>query len=90
MLTPDAVVQDGGEASVGPEGFYPFFGRMHGAFSGIHCTLHDTIAEDDKVSCSWSCMMWHTGDGLGVPATNKCIESNSFTIKWTKAPNAKK
>ena len=80
MLTPDAVIQDGGVASVGPEGFYPFFDRMHAAFSGIHVTPHDMIAEEDKVCVRWSCTMWHTGDGLGMPATNKCIEISGISV----------
>src|SRR5215472_15898404 len=80
MLAPDAVIQEGSGASVGPEGFYPFFDRMHAAFSGIHVTIHDTIAEDDKVFVRWSCMVWHTGDGLGMPATNKSIEVSGMSL----------
>src|SRR4029077_17818250 len=28
LLAPEAVIQDGGDAAVGPEGFYPLFDRM--------------------------------------------------------------
>src|ERR1700731_642113 len=49
MLAPEAVIQEGGDASVGPEGFYPFFDRMQAAFSEMHLTIHDTVTEADKV-----------------------------------------
>jgi predicted ester cyclase len=80
VLTPDAVIQEGSAASVGPEGFYPFFDRIHAAFSGIHVILHDMIAEDDRVFVRWSCIMWHTGEGLGMPPTNKGIEVSGMSL----------
>jgi steroid delta-isomerase-like uncharacterized protein len=80
MMAPDAVIQESGEAVKGPEGFYPFFDRMQAAFSDIHVTVHDAIAEQDTVCLRWSCTMKHTGDGLGIPSTGKSIQITGISI----------
>ena len=80
MLTPDAVMQEGGEAVKGPEGFYPFFDRMQAAFSDIHVTIHDALAEEDRVCLRWSCTMKHAGDGLGIPPTGKSLQTTGISI----------
>jgi len=66
MIAPDGVIHDGATDSTGPEGFYPFFDRMHETFSDIRLTLEDTIAESDAACVRWSCTMKHTGGGLGI------------------------
>ena len=80
MLAPDAVIQDGSEASTGPEGFYPFFDRMQATFSDIHVSFHDAITQDDEVSLRWSCTMRHTGNGLDVPATGKTVHVTGISV----------
>jgi steroid delta-isomerase-like uncharacterized protein len=80
MLAPEAVIREGDATVKGPEGFYGFFDRMHAAFSGIHITVLDTIAEGDQVCARWSCSMKHTGDGLGVPATGKPLVTTGISI----------
>src|ERR1700730_10104446 len=80
LLAPDAVVYDAGEAVRGAEGFYHFFDRMRAAFSDIHFSVQDAIAEADKVCLRWSCKMRHTGDALGPRATNKDLQTTGITI----------
>jgi|SRR5579864_1208254 len=80
ILAPDAVILESGETVKGPEGFYPFFDRMQAAFSGIHVTFHDAIAEGDVVCLRWACSMKHTGDGLGIPPTNKSLHTTGISI----------
>ena len=79
MLAPDAVLQEGERKAVGPEGFYPFFERLQAAFSDIHVTIHDAIAEADKVCLRWSVTMRHTGNGMGPP-TNKNLQTTGISI----------
>ena len=43
-------------------------------------TVHETIAEGDRVCVRWSSTGKHTGDGLGVPATGKTIEVTGISI----------
>jgi steroid delta-isomerase-like uncharacterized protein len=80
LLAPDALLHAGRTTSVGPEGFYPFFDRMHAAFSDIHITVHDAIAEGDKVCVRWSGTMRHIGFGLGVPPTNEQLDITGISI----------
>jgi predicted ester cyclase len=80
LLAPGAVIYECGEAVRGAEGFYPFFDRMQASFSNIHVSIHDAIAEGDVVCLRWSCTMTHTGDGFGVPPTNKDVQTTGITI----------
>jgi steroid delta-isomerase-like uncharacterized protein len=80
LLAPDAVIQESNEASTGPEGFYPFFDRMQATFSDIHVSFHDAITQDDEVSLRWSCTMRHTGEGLGMPPTNKTVHVTGISV----------
>src|SRR5579871_4463800 len=80
LLAPEAVIQEGGDATVGPDGFYPFFDRRRSAFSDIHVIIHDAISEDDKVCVRWSIQMRHTGNGMGIPATNKILHSTGISL----------
>ena len=80
ILAPDAEIRESGEIIKGPEGFYPFFDRMHGAFSEIHVTFQDAIAEADMVCLRWSCSMKHTGSGLGIAPTQKTLATTGMTM----------
>jgi steroid delta-isomerase-like uncharacterized protein len=80
LLEPDAVIYESSEAIRGPEGFYPFFDRMHATFSDIHVLFHDTIAQDDKVCLRWSVTARHTGGGFGIPPTNKTLHATGITV----------
>jgi predicted ester cyclase len=80
ILAPDAEIRESGEIVRGPEGFYPFFDRMHAAFSDIHVTFQDAIAEADMVCLRWSCSMKHTGSGLGIAPTQKTLATTGMTM----------
>ena len=80
LLAAEAVIQEGNDASVRPEGFYPFFDRMQATFSDIHVTIHDAISEEDEVCARWSIQMRHTGNGMGIPATNKVLHSTGISV----------
>ncbi|HWZ30372.1 MAG TPA: ester cyclase [Bryobacteraceae bacterium] len=80
LLTPEAVIHDGGTDTVGPEGFYPFFDRLNHAFSTFHVNVEDSMADGDKVCVRWSCTAKHTGDGLGMPPTGVTIHITGISI----------
>ncbi len=84
MLAPSAVLYEAGEQVIGPEGFKPFFDRMLASFSDITVTIQDMLAEDELVSVRWTCRMRHTGDGLGMPPTNKLVDTTGITIMRVK------
>ena len=80
LLAPDALLHEGSTTTVGPEAFYSFFDRMQAAFSEIHFTVHEAIAEGDRVCVQWSGSMRHTGFGLGVPPTNELLDITGISI----------
>jgi steroid delta-isomerase-like uncharacterized protein len=63
-----------------PGDFVALFNRLHGAFPDIKVTVEDTFGADDRVVVRWSAKMTHTGDHLGMPATNKPVRITGITI----------
>jgi steroid delta-isomerase-like uncharacterized protein len=55
----------------GVEGFKQFFSMMLRAFPDLHATIHDQIAEGDKVVTRKTFSGTHKGDFQGVPPTGK-------------------
>jgi steroid delta-isomerase-like uncharacterized protein len=80
FLAEDAPIHDGGITVHGPAGFYAFFDRMSDAFSDIHVTVEETLADGDKVCVRWSCALQHTGSGLGIPPSGKTLQTTGITI----------
>ncbi|MFY9804236.1 MAG: ester cyclase [Candidatus Acidiferrales bacterium] len=68
----------------GPAEFVALFNRLHGAFPDMKLTVDDIIAADDKVVVRWSAVMTHTGDHLGIPATNRQARITGITIAQIK------
>jgi steroid delta-isomerase-like uncharacterized protein len=64
----------------GPGDFVKLFNRLHGAFPDIRVTVEDAFGAGDRVVVRWSAVMTHTGDHLGVPATNKSVRVTGITI----------
>ncbi len=64
----------------GIEGFKQFFGMMLRAFPDLHATIHDQIAEGDKVVTRKTFKGTHTGDYMGVPPTGKQVEVGVIDI----------
>ncbi len=64
----------------GPRDFEALSNRLHGAFPDIKVTVEDTFGADDRVVVRWYATMTHTGDHLGIPATNKPVRITGITI----------
>jgi steroid delta-isomerase-like uncharacterized protein len=64
----------------GPREFEKFVNRIRGAFPDQKITLEDAFGSDDKVVIRWSAVMTHTGDQLGIPATNKRVKVTGISI----------
>lgn len=63
-----------------PADFVALYNRLHGAFPDIKITVEDAFGADDKVVVRWAAVMTHTGDHLGMPATNKNVRITGITI----------
>lgn len=73
------VAEDGSDL-IGPQGFLPFYERFLNAFPDMKLKVEDAIAYGDKVLIRWSATMRHTGDGLGVAATNKPVAIGGMSL----------
>jgi len=67
-----------------PADFVALFNRLRGAFPDIKVTLEDVFGADDKVVIRWSAVMTHTGNHLGIPATNRPVRLTGITIAEIK------
>lgn len=64
--------------SAGPEGAAHFFQEVLGeAFPDLTVTIHDQVAEDDRIVTRKSYRATHSGTFLGVPATGRQV---TFTV----------
>ncbi|HKP85954.1 MAG TPA: ester cyclase [Blastocatellia bacterium] len=57
----------------GPENFKAFFNSFSGAFSDLQVTVEETVAEGDKLAARCTVKGTHTGDGIGLAATNQPV-----------------
>ena len=64
----------------GPVGFKPFHAAFRGAFPDVEVSVEDLIAEGDKVVARCSVRGKHTGDHLGVAASNVPVEFTGIAI----------
>ncbi|MGD0906128.1 MAG: ester cyclase [Candidatus Acidiferrales bacterium] len=80
MLSPDALIHEGCVDTQGPAAFYVFFDRISAAFSGVHVTIEDSFAEDDRVCLRWLFTAKHTGAGIGIDPTGKSVRVTGITI----------
>jgi steroid delta-isomerase-like uncharacterized protein len=73
------VAEDGSDL-VGPDAFLPFYERFVKSFPDMKLKVEDAIAQGDKVLIRWSAIMRHTGDGLGIAATNKPVAIGGMSL----------
>ena len=64
----------------GPQGFLPFHAQFREAFPNIEVIVEDQIAEGDKVATRCSVRGKHSGDSLGIAATQMPVEFTGVTI----------
>ena len=74
------LADDQGQELRGPTGFKPFFRKFKDAFPDIQIVIEDCIAEGDKATARCTVRAQHTGDGLGVAATNNPVEFTGMCI----------
>ena len=71
---------EAGNPMRGPADFKPFHEIFRGAFPNIEVLVEDMIAEGDKVAARCSVRAKHTGDHLGVAASNAPVDFTGMTI----------
>jgi len=84
MCSKDAVghgqTHDGSDI-VGPENFKHFWRAFRAAFTSIHITVHQSIAEGDLAMLHWTIKMKHTGPFMGAAPSGKQITAKGMSIQ---------
>lgn len=66
--------------SPGPAGAKAMLSMIHGAFTDLHATIEDTIAEGDKVAVRKSWTGTHEGAFMGIAPTGKRVKFEGIVI----------
>lgn len=64
----------------GQEGPEYVVSTMHGAHPDLEFTIHDLVAEGDRVTVRWTMHATNTGPMLGRPPTGKPVELSAIVI----------
>lgn len=64
----------------GPSDFKPFHATFRGAFPDIEVVVEDMIAEGDLVAARCSVRGKHTGDHLGIAASNAPVQFTGISM----------
>ncbi len=67
-------------SSIGPEAYKRNVLLFLDGFPDLCWTIEDTIAENDKVVACWTISGTHSGDYMGIAATNKKVSVEGITI----------
>ena len=63
-----------------PATLHKWFETAQVAFPDVHFTLHELVAEGDKVVAHWSYKATNTGSFLGMPATQKHVTDQGINM----------
>jgi len=87
MLARDAVGQMEGRDVNGSEDFKLARRELLAVFPDLRVYLEQVIEQDDQVAMRWTVTATHSGDGLGVPATNRPVSFRGMT--WWEVRDGK-
>jgi serine phosphatase RsbU (regulator of sigma subunit) len=71
---------DGTVLERGPEDVKRFQAELRSAFHGLHATIEDQLAEDDRVVTRWRMRGIHHGEFRGIAPTGEEVEINGIGI----------
>ena len=80
LLDPSFASHVPGGADVGVGAYTAAVQATHAAFPALVVTIHDQVAEGDKVVTRWSASGTHAGDFAGVPATGRPVTVTGIHI----------
>ena len=82
VVASDYVGYDSGQPEPirGPEGLREYFRAYSDAFPDARLTVHDEVAEADKVATRWSARGTHAGEIAGIAATGKEVTVSGLTL----------
>jgi steroid delta-isomerase-like uncharacterized protein len=80
LLDPSFVSHVPGGPDVGADAYMAAVEATYAAFPALVVTVHDQVAEGDKVVTRWSASGTHAGDFAGVPATGRLVTVTGIHI----------
>lgn len=80
LVDPSFVSHIPGGAVVGAAVYAAAVDATHAAFADLVVTVHDQVAEQDKVVTRWSAAGTHTGSFAGVAATGRAVTVTGIHI----------
>jgi len=66
--------------ATGPEAYRRTLVRFLTGFPDLRFSIHDVVAEGEKVVAYWNISGTHNGEFMGIPATNKKVSVDGITI----------
>jgi steroid delta-isomerase-like uncharacterized protein len=80
LIDPSFVSHVSGGFDAGAEAYTAAVDATYAAFGDLVVTVHDQVAEDDKVVTRWSATGTHASDFACVPATGRSITVTGIHI----------
>src|SRR2546429_2049655 len=68
------------DSSVGPDAYRRQVSRFIVGIPDLRFTIEDIVDEKEKVAVAWTISGTHTGEFMGIPATNKKVYVEGITI----------
>ena len=81
LLSPDLVAHTHASGPVNREAMLQGISAFNAAFSELHFTMEDLIAEEDRVATRETVRAIHTGDFQGLSPTGKRIAISGMTVE---------
>lgn len=79
LISPGFIVP-GPDGGAGPEGFKANALRLRAGFPDVHFTVHQLIAENERVALYWTWEGTHRGIFANVPPTGKRVRQEGMVI----------
>lgn len=80
LISPDFTVPGPNGGGTGPEGFKANARQLLAGFPDIHFTVHDLVAENDRVAVYWTWMGTHRGTFAAIPPTGKPVRQEGMVM----------
>jgi steroid delta-isomerase-like uncharacterized protein len=83
LLAEDAMIYDlptHGQVMRGKAAFLPFYRGLRAALSDIHIEIDQLVASGDFAVAHCRVSARHTGDGLGIAATERLVEFSGMAM----------
>jgi len=68
------------DSSVGPDAYKRQVSRFIVGIPDLRLTIEDFVDEKEKLAVAWTISGTHTGEFMGIPATNKKVYVEGITI----------